>query len=88
MFTFHLLEGTTGDFCVCVCVLFSSFFFFFLLFGGFVCPSSARNHHVNIRCSTRKGARMWGCGDAEGVLHPPGTHLRPGGSGGCAVPSQ
>lgn len=37
MFTFHLLEGTTGDFCVCVCVLFSSFFFFFFFFLEALC---------------------------------------------------
>lgn len=30
MFTFHLLEGTTGDFCVCVCFILFFFFFFFL----------------------------------------------------------
>lgn len=63
MFTFHLLEGTTGDFCVCVCVLFSSFFFFssfWRLCVSFISKKPSCKHPLLYQeGSTDVG--LWGC---------------------------
>lgn len=93
MFTFHLLEGTTGDFCVCV--FYSLFFFFFSPSFWRLCVSftskkpSCKHPLFYQEGSTDVGlsgcsripaslpAHTWGQVAAEAVLSPPSDQEGP-----------